>query len=294
MPYTSNPYAPKARRLAVNLVRVKGMKPAQVARMYGVHRATVGKWLKRASQDHREFVPTQLPRPKHHPNQLPDATVERIVELRNTLKRCAPVIHAHMKNEGIQVSLSSVERTLRRRNLTRKKKQASFYTPLPRPHADKPGDLVQVDTIHFVRGDNTRFYVYAVIDTYSRLAYAQYSPRLMQTVSHTVILNAQKQFGFTFSMIQTDNGPEFKDGLQASLGRKRIKLRHSRVRTPNDNAHVERFNRTIQEECFRGKLPNEATITRQLKAYVNYYNHDRLHLGINLLTPAQFVAKLLT
>lgn len=28
-----------------------------------------------------------------------------------------------------------------------------------------------------------------------------------------------------------------------------IAIRHTRLGRPNDNAHIERFNRTIQEEC---------------------------------------------
>jgi len=220
--------------------------------------------------------------------------VNRIIELRQTLKRCAPVIHKHLLLEGFSVSLSSVERTLRRCDLVRKKRQASWYTPLPRPASDAPGSLVQMDTIHFIKPDRSRFYIYALIDTYSRLAYALYCPKLSQMTSVQVVLTAQGYFGFPFKMVQTDNGPEFQHGFLTNLGRHRINLRHSRVRKPNDNAHIERFNRTIQEECFGGFLPHEETIEQQLQDYIAYYNHDRLHLSLDLQTPTQFVAKVLT
>ena len=95
-------------------------------------------------------------------------------------------------------------------------------------------------------------------------------------------------------MVQTDNGPEFKDGFLFSLARLKINLRYSRIRKPNDNAHIKRFNRTLQDECFGKRLPNEETIRQQLKDYLAYYNHDRLHLSLDLLTPSQFVAKFLT
>jgi len=36
---------------------------------------------------------------------------------------------------------------------------------------------------------------------------------------------------------------------ETRLESKRIKIRHTRLGKPNDNAHIERFNRTIQEEC---------------------------------------------
>jgi len=294
MAYTTNPYVGRTRRDAVNEVRFHGLTMAQVALKYGVARSTIWKWVKRAPSHNREFINTLPSRPKSHPNQLPEATITRIIELRTGLRRCAPVLHAHLKQEGFSVSLSSVERTLRRFALTRKRKPAKYYTPLPRPVSDCPGALVQVDTIHYVRANTTRFYIYALIDVYSRLAYAEYHPKLSQRTSLKVIKKAQERFGFRFFMIQTDNGPEFRDFLDSELKRNQISLRHSRVRTPNDNAHVERFNRTLQEECFQGRRPNERTANRQLETYLHYYNHARLHLGIGLQTPTSFVSKVLT
>lgn len=292
MSYNSNPYAPKARKQATNYVK-NGLRTAVVARMYGVNRTTLWRWLKRASKHSREFIVTLPSRPKSHPNSVPEVIVKRLVELRLKLGRCAPVIHAHLVLEGYSISLSSVGRILKKKGLTRKKKPAKYYVPLPRPLADCPGALVQVDTIHFVKNNKSRFYVYSLIDTFSRLAYAEYHPKLRQRTSLAVIKRAEKKFGFKFSTVQTDNGPEFKDYLNFGLKRDKIFLRHSRVRKPNDNAHVERFNRTIQEECFQGRLPNQRTISKQIAAYLIYYNQYRLHLSLGLLTPSQYVAKVL-
>lgn len=41
MSYSNNPYAPKARRLAVNLVVKEGLSVAEAARRSGVHRTTL-------------------------------------------------------------------------------------------------------------------------------------------------------------------------------------------------------------------------------------------------------------
>jgi len=151
MAYTTNPYVGRTRRDAVNDVRFHELTQVQAALKYGVVRSTIWKWVKRAPSHNREFINTLPSRPKSHPNQLPDSTITRIIELRMGLGRCAPVLHAHLKQEGFSVSLSSVERTLKRFDLTRKRKPAKYYTPLPRPVAGCPGALVQVDTIHYVR-----------------------------------------------------------------------------------------------------------------------------------------------
>lgn len=294
MPYTSNPYAPKARRLAVNDVLSGRLSQAQTARKYGVVESTISKWMRRAPTHNNQKIDTLSSAPKHHPNQLNPAVENRILELRSTLKRCAPILHAQLRLEGISVSLSSVERTLRRHKLTRKKKQSTPYVALPRPWPLAPGTLVEIDTIHLMKPDGHRCYVYAVIDLYSRLAYAEYHSAISSSISFTVVMHAQKYFGFPFKMIQTDHGAEFSDSFSRLLRRKNILLRHSRVRKPNDNAHIERFNRTIQEECLRGKLLEEITLRKELKKYLIFYNTKRLHLSLNCQTPTQFLSKLLT
>lgn len=298
MPYTSNPHASRARMNARNDVVWRGLSCIEAARKYGVTRSTVWRWVKRAEELNimgNSLIDTLSSRPNHHPRELKPEVVRRILELRQELKRCAPVLHAHLKMEGINISLSSVARTLRRHHLTPRKKQAALYkSAYRRPEASSPGTLVQMDTIHIQRRDGSRFYIYTLVDLYSRLAYAEYHPQLGQKYSLVAIQRAQRYFGFPFEMLQTDHGPEFSQGLRYNLSKQQVKLRHSRIRTPNDNAHIERFNRTIQEECFLGKQPNEKTIKKELRDYIHFYNHNRLHLSLNLETPTQFVAKVRT
>jgi transposase InsO family protein len=298
MSYTSSPYAAKARFEAAKLVVKGGLKKAVVARMYGVHRATVGKWVKRFPMrlnQYGYYISTLSSAPQSHPHQTPEEVVERIIQLRGRLKRCAPVIHAHLISEGYKISVRTVGRVLKREGLIRRKKQARFLKSIyPRPETNLPGDLVQMDTIHVVRKEGSRYYIYCLIDVYSRLSYAEYHTNLKQSTSFLVVRNAQKYLGFNFKMVQTDHGPEFRDGFTYLLSRASIKLRHSRIKHPNDNAHIERFNRTLQEECFDFLPPKERTIERDLKNYLEYYNKERLHLSLELKTPTAFVAKVLS
>ena len=300
MSYTSSPYAAKARFEAAKLVIKNGLKASKVALMYGVHRSTICRWVERFPKGHKNwhndyFISTLSSAPNHQANQTPQVIVDEIVQLRRKLGRCAPVIHAHLLEKGYKIHVRTVGRILKREGLTRRKKQARYYkTSYKRPEINSVGDLVQMDTIHYIKSDGVRFYLYCLIDLYSRLAYVEYQPKLSQQISFEVIRRGQKYLRFNFSMVQTDNGPEFKDGFSFMLSQSSIKLRHSRIRKPNDNAHIERFNRTIQEECFNNALPNEKTIKKQIKEYLDYYNNDRLHLSLNLMTPTAFVAKVLS
>jgi len=163
-----------------------------------------------------------------------------------------------------------------------------------RPHALTPGALVQTDTVHYVCPNGKRVYLYTVIDVFSRWAYAEYQERILPEIAAQVILRAQERAGFTFRMVQADNGPEYSRWFTDRLTAKDMKVRHSRVHRPNDNAHIERFNRTIQEECFGGLRPLPTTAPHLLQEYLEYYNESRLHLGIGLSTPARIVAKVLS
>ena len=296
MSYVTSPFAPKARYEAINLVRRQGFTKAQAARHAGVHRSTIGRWLDKAKDLHgRAYLYNESSRPKQPAGCLDSLTVAQIVVLRRTLRRCAPVIHAHLLELGIQVSLSSVQRTFRRKGLLQpKSKWARFRPSVPRPHVDRPGDLVQTDTVHYVWPDGRRTYLYTVIDVCSRFAYAEHHARVLPEYAAQVVLRAQEQAGFPFRVVQSDNGPEYSKWFTDRMTAAGIASRHSRVRRPNDNAHIERFNRTIQEECFGGLRPQPATAAYQLTVWLRYYNEVRLHLGIGCSTPARIVAKVLT
>jgi transposase InsO family protein len=296
MSYVTSPYAPRARREAVNLVTKEGWSAAAAARHVGVHRSTVGRWLIKARFVHGiSYLYNDSARPKASPNALDRRTVNQICILRRTIRRCAPVIHAHLAELGVMVSLSSVKRTLRRQGLVRSRsKWARFRPSVPRPRVERPGDLVQTDTVHYAKPDGKRVYLYTVIDVYSRWAHVEYHEVIRPGLAAGVILRAQEKAGFDFRMVQSDNGPEYSSWFTDRLSSAGIASRHSRVRRPNDNAHVERFNRTIQEECFGGLRPPAASAAWMLTDYLRYYNEARLHLGINLSTPARIVAKVMS
>src|SRR5215212_5898093 len=133
MPYTSNEKLPKLRMQAVTFVR-KGWTTRQVALHLGYNQSTIVRWVAKAPADGRMNIPTESSRPKSHPKVLDKATVQAIIDARLVHNRCAEVVHADLKEQGIQVSLSSVKRTLARHELLKKKsKWARIRESLPRP-----------------------------------------------------------------------------------------------------------------------------------------------------------------
>lgn len=298
MSYVTSPYAPAARKRAANLVLTHGYTKAQAARVTGVHRSTIATWVEKARRTNQGLVgiPTESSRPHHSPQATSPMVVARIVTLRRAHGRCAPAIHAQLRREGISVSEKTVQRTIRRQGLAKplSKWRRAWTPPIKRPWPLAPGALVQMDVVHLTRPDDSRYYLYTVLDVYSRWAYAEYRPRLSQRESLAVIMAAQTEAGFAFSMIQTDNGPEFGKWFHQMLIARGLRLRHSRVRTPNDNAHLERFNRTIQDECITRYRVREEQTAEAVEKYLMYYNTERLHAGIDYQTPSEIVAKVLS
>jgi transposase InsO family protein len=284
MAYTKNPHMPRVRRDAAAMVGRK-YTVTQVAHRYGVGTSTISKWVKQAKRYGHVPIPTRSSRPRRHPHQLSNDLVWKIYHKRLVTKRCAEVVHQELLNEGVRVSLSSVKRTLDRMHLTKKRSPWKRYHPhVDRPLPLKPGDLVQIDTIHTMQSEKVRMYTFVLIDVYSRWVYARAYQRINAATSLRFVREAEKHAPFRFSMLQSDHGPEFGKWFVTQIQKRH---RYTRIGKPNDNAHIERVNRTLQEECLDYEERTPRAFNRALKAYVSYYNERRLHLGIGLKAPRQ-------
>jgi transposase InsO family protein len=215
------------------------------------------------------------------------------VYYRKTFGRCAEIVHAYCIREGTKVSLSSVKRVLRRQGFVVPTRWKRYRPGIPRPRAEKPGALVQTDTVYLTSPfkKQQKSYLYTAIDVYSRWSYAEYHPRISQLLSVQFMARAEAYAGFHFYCVQADNGSEFGRNFEDELKARGTIVRHSRVRRPNDNAFIERFNRTIQEECVRNTNPFSEELHRKVLTYLAYYNDQRLHLGIQCRTPLEMLQR---
>ena len=291
MAYTVNPKLPKVRWEAVKMLR-SGKSTREVARYFGYNQSTITRWEQKSRLLNNGPIPTESSRPRKHPHSLSEEVVRKIVSKRLERNRCGQVVHQALLREGISVSLSSVQRTLERCRLTRKRspwKRPHDYTR--RPFVTAPGELVQVDTIHILDPLGKRIYVYTLVDLHTRFAFAEVVSKIGVLPSIRFLKKATQRAPFPFHMIQTDNGSEFSIGFTHALLGLGIAHRHSRVRQSNDNAHVERFNRTLQEECLDLVPENLLSFKKALKKYLPYYNEERMHMGINYQTPLEVMQR---
>lgn len=320
MAYSINPYLPKARAIALRLLVEDQLPVGVVARKCGIHRSTVWRWKQKwlelnkyvqfdnPNRPHRPVslknkltacrwrIVTETSRPHTSPTAISGEVVQLVLTVRAKLKRCAEVIWHHLTTKlGVVVSLSSVRRILWRAGVASGRKNRVKRDNPRRPLPTRPGELVQTDTIHHVDPKTgRRLYYYTVIDLFTRLTYVTMTPKLSPGQAAQAVIEAATAWRFPIAMVQADNGPEYSRYFEQQLRRVGIQTRHSRLHRPNDNAHIERFNRTIQTECIGYYWNTRVSLVSQqatLTAWLAYYNNERVHLGIQMRTPAEMLQR---
>lgn len=176
-----------------------------------------------------------------------------------------------------------------------KVKQANRQKVLRKPKAFKteyPGQLVALDTIEkFVYG--VRRYVITFEDIYTRFGFAWATASHASLAAKEFFNICQTVFPYPMTFVLTDNGSEFKKHFNEELNKLHLAHYHTYPRTPKMNAHVERFNRTIQEEyidyhCY--ELIDPKRFNQGLMTWLIWYNTKRVHHAFkNQYSPVQFM-----
>lgn len=320
MAYSTNPNLSKARATALKLLLMEQQPLSVVANKCGVHRSTIWRWKRKwddlnqhvqmdnPNRPNRVYsrmnhlqrcawrIPTETSRPHTNPTAVSQELVQLVLSVRKQLKRCAEVVWHHLATVlSVSISLSSVRRILWRAGVARGRKNRVRSDNPRRPHPTSPGELIQTDTIHHVDPKTgKRLYYYTVIDLFTRMTHVTIAPKLRQGLAAQAVLGARGAWDFPIAMVQADNGPEYGRYFEQQMHRANITTRHSRLHRPNDNAHIERFNRTIQAECigyyWNRSVPLQSQQGR-LTAYLEYYNTKRVHLGIQMKTPTEMLQR---
>lgn len=130
------------------------------------------------------------------------------------------------------------------------------------------------------------------MDTYGSYALAYLHtgklPEEAVAALHNDVLPQYEAWGLAVKAILTDNGREFcgKDthACEIYLALNDIEHRMTRVKRPQTNGFVERFNRTLLTEflhpAFRKKFYGSvAALQKDLDMWLTFYNEERPHQG---------------
>lgn len=239
----------------------------------------------------------------------PDVNVEqKIIEYRSRGTNRYEIAEMLRQEKGVTViSASGVYNVLRRHGLNRLKKRDKEEKR--KIIKERMGQLGHID-IHYlskyvIRGTVQKLYVVAVVDDYTRLAWAELIDRIDSlTVMFSVMrcfMELKKLYGIQFEEVITDNGKEFggvnlkhkeKHPFERMLIEMEVKHRYTQFYRPQTNGKIERFWRTMEEDLIIDTdFDSEEELKEELLKYVFYYNEHRPHQGIEGKKPIEMIKR---
>ena len=190
------------------------------------------------------------------------------------------------------VSPSSTYRVLKsagllnRWNKIKKSSKGNGFIQPTEPHQHWHTD------IKYVNFHGTFLFLISVIDGYSRyIVHHELRMSMQEFDVEITVQRALEKYPLVKPRLITDNGSQFisKDFAEYL---KFAGLQHIRtsIAYPQSNGKIERYHRTIQEECIQSKsLIDLDDARKQIAEFIDYYNTKRLHSSLFYLTPDDFL-----
>jgi transposase InsO family protein len=282
-------YDPDRRSFLMGL-HVRGRSLSELSREFGIPRPVLSRWWQRFQ---REGLPGLRPRSRcpRHVTALPPAVRRRVFQLRR--QRLGPARIAAM----VGVSAKTVHRILVAAGENRLPRPAR--PPVQRYEKSRPGELVHVDIKLLPALRNARFdYEFAAVDDFSREAVVAITLDQTSVTATHFLEHVVAQLPYRVEAILTDNAFAFTMRHAYHADRltrfeqacRSLDIAHHLVRPrhPQSNGKVERFFRTVDDECLA--LQKRWTFDHRRRAidrFVWFYNHDRPHLSLHGMTPVE-------
>jgi transposase InsO family protein len=249
----------------------------------GISRSKYYEWVKRQGQDNQH----NAPQPKRHwlTEEEKAAIALYFASHRNTGYR--RLAYMMLDEDVVAVSPSSVYRVLLKAGLLRPTPANSSSKGQGFKQPKRPYQHWHMD-ISYLNICGTFYYLCAILDGYSRyIIHWEIRAAMTEGDVETILQRAREAFPQARPRIITDNGPQFI----ARDFKHFIRLcgmQHVRTSPyyPQSNGKIERWHQTIKKECIRPGTPlSLADARRILTAFIEQYNHHRLHSAIGYITP---------
>jgi putative transposase len=213
----------------------------------------------------------------YHIQSISESTIGRII---HDLKEKGRL----PKTNKITINGRTGNLMVRERNHARKKTRRHGFRP------EHPGDIVQMDTVSIFAAGVKR-YIYTALDVRTRFAFActykSHSSANGSDFLHKFLTVAP----FVTKGIQTDNGSEFEKYFDKDCQNYGLVHFFNYPKHPQANGHLERFNRTIQEQFVYWHIPDideMDVFNRDMMDYLLWYNTEKPHRGIGNMPPLRY------
>lgn len=291
------------------LYETKKHKMHELAAIYDFNKSTISRWIENVEEalqkgryqllEPKSKAPNNTPREK----VLTDEDKVLILQIREKYKCGKTKISIYCKRDhNVTISGSTIGRYLKTLptkddpmyyNRINVKKKRRKKTALIRPKdiveklVGRAFEHFQIDTKYYIINGRT-FYIINAVDLITRMMFSYAYTRHTATCARDFLyrLNEVFQIQDSNAYLQRDNGTEFMAEFEEEAERYNITLITNYVRQPKMNGFVERHNRTLKDENLIFHLPETVKeVNQQLYEYLKLYNFERVHEGINYITP---------
>jgi len=290
------PLTPQQRLLILDSWIRSGLPAGDFAPLVGISKHTLYAWKKRF-EEHGPAGLTDQPRGAPDGSKLPDLTKRTILLLKQAHPDwgCQKISDLLLRGPALPASAAAVARVLRDAGyaLEDVPGHAPHDPPAHRFERAAANQLWQTDLFTFMlKRQNRRVYLVAFLDDHSRFItgfglHASQSSALVLEV-----LRASLDAFGSPQEILTDNGSQYVTWRGTSAFTKELHKRgiHQVVaapRHPQTLGKIERFWGSLWRECLETAVfVDLADARRRLGHYVDHYNFQRPHQGIDGLVPA--------
>ncbi len=282
---------------------------------FKISRPTLFRWQKALNEGKGKLEvlnPKSTAPKKRRGRKIPEAVEAFILQERKHSPRLSKdKLSVMMKTDNIAVlSASTVGRMIgdlkkqgklpkyAKLSLSAKTGRLIERTYIPRPKLRRPKGyrVLEIDTVvRFI--DGIKRYIVTAVDTEKRTAFACVYTNHGSQSAADFLRKARAVLPDCPADVQTDNGSEFALYFHQAVMEAGLHF-NTHPRSPKENAHVERFNRTVDEEFIRlhrNLLRDDvAEFNRQLIDWLIWYNTRRPHWSLGLLSPMQYICSKLT
>ena len=175
----------------------------------------------------------------------------------------------------------------------RTKKRVGDRPPQPLEVAAEPNKVWSIDFMHDTLYVGRRFRVLNILDEGVREALAIEIDTSLPGERVVRVLEQVKSWRGKPEAIRCDNGPELlSEAFRAWCEENSVEIRYIQPGKPNQNAFIERFNRTFRSEMLSAYLFENLSQVRQMAwEWMIEYNEQRPHDALGKIPPAVFREK---
>lgn len=268
-----------------------GIPLTVLSECYGIARPVLSRWWKRYQAADLDGLQPRSRRPHRSPTQHDGMVHDAIDVMRDFGWGVGRIA------DELGLGHGTVQRALQRTGRNRLPQPPR--QPVRRYEKTRPGELLHLDYKYLPALGNRPEFEYAAIDDFSREAVARIAPERSTVAATAFLEHVLAQLPYRVEAVMTDNDLLFTmryafhanrlTRFQQALHSAGIEHRLIRPRSPASNGKVERFIKTIDDECFRVIAPPSSRARiGALRLFLEYYNHARPHQSLGGDSPIRY------